>query len=274
MATVVVPIPRRPPPLYRAARLFRRLSAVVLVLVLIYVGTSLYSASRFAESKPSAGGYSASVVGNDTVEIAGSLQITNPGFYSVDGLRLSLRVLNDTGGYLGASVDGPVNLVAGSTTEFPIDFYVTVSANAPAASLLTSDQTLSVATWGNATYAYLIPFSVHFDENETWGAPFADLSVAPGVPQENGGTTLVPVTVRFEDHSPIADDGQVTIALDSAGGNECGGGTFSLAVDSGGGYDETQDISLATGCSLMGGHAAATYTTDGSTISFPSQELS
>lgn len=273
MSTYLTEPHRSPPGLYRTARLIRRLSTVVLVLLLIYVATAVYSAARLVESSSPSEGYSVEFAPNNTVEVLGSIAFSNPGIYPVQGIQVSLRVLNSTGEFLGESQDGPANLPAGGSMSFPIVVYVPVSASSPAGSLLVSDQPITVAAWGNATYAYLFPISIHFMKNETWGAPFADLRLSTGTISSSGGTIMVPVTVSFTNRAILSDDGTIAVTIESATGNACGGTVYSLAVSPGSSYSQTESVVLSTSCSLVGGSVDATYSTAGVTVVLPSEAI-
>ena len=73
MSLPVYPPFRHPPALYRLARAFRRISLVVLVLILLFIGTALYSAVEVLRSGPSTGPFTAGFGPNDTVAVSGSL---------------------------------------------------------------------------------------------------------------------------------------------------------------------------------------------------------
>lgn len=273
MSAYVTRAYRSPPGLYRTARLLRRLSTVIVVLLLLYVGTAIYSAARVVESGSPSGSYSAEFAPNNTVEVLGSLAFSNPGLYPIQGFQVALQVLNSTGVFLGESRDGPADLPAGGSASFPIVIYVPVAANSPAGSLLVSDQPITVAAWGNATYAYLFPISVHFTENETWGAPFAELRLSAGSVSNSSGSTVVPVTVSFANHATVSDDGTVAVTVEDANGIACGGATYPVAVSPGVSYSQTETITLTEGCPLAGGSVDATYSTGGVTVVLPPEAI-
>jgi hypothetical protein len=273
MSTVLPLEHHRPPRLYRLARLFRRLSVVVLVVLIVFVATAIYSAARVVQSSPQAGGFSPALAGNNTLEISGSVAFANPGFYPVTGFSVAVRVLNETGILLGSSTNGPTTLNAGGTTVFPVSIFIPVEPGGPAASLLVTDQTLNASVWGNATFAWLFPVSVHFAQNRSWGAPFADLSVAPGTPVMQNGTTVVPVSLSFSNDASFLVAGNLALLLAASNGVRCGNTTYTLDVPGGSSYMQTQDVTLSPGCSLAGGTAQATYTGSGVRVTLPPEPL-
>lgn len=273
MSSLDMPRTRRSPGLYRVSRLLRWISAAVLVLLLIFVGTVGYSAARFAEASPETGGYAASFAANDTISLSGSLSISNPGYYSVSGFSLGLRIENGSGVLLGGLATPPITLAAGSTSTVPVGLSVPIEATGAAVSLLISDQFLSVGVWGNATYAVLFPVSVHFVQQRSWGAPFADLSVTAGTPFAANGSLVVPITIAFANHSTLYEDGTLELELRSSSGSTCGATAFPMNVPPGMSYDQTENVALASGCSVTGGSAQATYVSGGTSVPLPPQAL-
>jgi hypothetical protein len=273
MAAAVTPRTRKAPGLYRWARLFRRLSAVVLILLVVFLATAGYSAIELVRSSPQSGGYSAAFEANDTIGLTGSLRLSNPGFYSVSGFSLNLRIENTSGIVLGDVTEGPETLAAQSTTSFPIALYLPITPSGPAASLLTTDQNLLLGVWGNATFADVFPVSVHFDENKSWGAPFSDFLVQVGTPTVTNGTAAVPVTISFSNHASFSEVGTLEVVLRSSAGVACGGGGFVLSVAPNDYFYQTQNIDLGSGCSLVGGSADAVFTGSGATIPLPPEAL-
>ena len=264
---------RRPPGLYRLSRLLRRLSAVVLLVLVVYLATVGYSAYELASSSHQSGGFSASFASNNTVAVTGSLSVTNPGFYPVSGFSIALRIQNSSGALLGQLWQGPETLAAQATTSFPIALYLPIAPNSAASSLLENDQVLTVGVWGNATYAYLFPVSIHFDQNKSWGAPFADLRVSLGTPTIVNGALVVPLTLSFSNDASFAELGVLTTVLESSAGETCGTVSFTLNVPSQTAYDQTQNVVLTSGCSVAGGSADSTFTGEGTTVALPPEPL-
>ena len=273
MSSALVPRTRPPPGLYRLARLFRRLSLVVLVGLLLFVASVGYSAVELVQSSAQNGGYSAVFAGNDTVLLQGSVSLSNPGVYPVSDFSLGLRIENASGTLLGDLSTSPVTLAAGATTTFPVRLSLPIRASGPALSLLVQDQFLSVGVWGNATYAYLFPVSVHFVQQKSWGAPFANLSITAGAPVSGGVGVSVPLTISFQNHADFTESGALDIALLSVGGATCGAGTVPLNVPPGYFYDTIATVALATGCSITGGSAVATFVSASGTVPLPPEGI-
>jgi hypothetical protein len=272
MATLLYPR-RSAPAIYRLSRFLRRLSLVVLVLTIVFLATVAYSAVRLVQSSPQTGGYSASFASNGTVGVTGSVELSNQGFYPVSGFTLGLRVLNSSGWFLGELHAGPVTLAPGVATTFPIALYLPIAADPPAESLLVTDQYLSVGVWGNTTYAYLFPISVHFSQTKFWGAPFSNLRITTGSPTVENGSVVVPLMLTFTSHATFTELGTLSVQVFAATGLACGGGSFSLAVPPGEPFDQTQNIALSSGCSVAGGHAEAAFISGGTTIPLPPEAL-
>lgn len=264
---------RTPPALYRVSRWFRRLALIVVVILTIFLATVGYSAYEFVSASPQSGGYSASFASNSTVAVTGDLSVANHGWYPLSGFDLSLRIRNASGDLIGTVTTGPETLAAGATTTVPIALYLPISPNSSAASLLVTDQYLAVGVWGNATYAYLFPISVHFEQNKSWGAPFANLAFQVGAPSEANGSTVVPVTVSFSDHAPFAEDGRLGLTLRASNDTPCGSVSYGLDVPSQGFFYQTENVVLSRGCSLAGGSADAVVVLGSATIPLPPETL-
>lgn len=274
MAASTVPTHRRPPAIYRAARAFRGLGILAVVLLLVYAGTVAYSAFEVARSSPQSRGFSESIATNGTIEIAGAFTITNSGIYPIQSLELTARVANDTGFFLGKLGVGPTDLAAGDTGVYPVALYIPISTTGPVSSLLTTDQYLELNAWGNATYAYLFPISLSLNETRSWGAPFEAFRVSVGAPMMGGGGTVtVPVTISFSNHAAVPDEGTLAFVVESSNSDDCGSGSFSLDVPSGALFDQTDDTTLAAGCSPLGGQVLATYTNGGAPIALPPEAI-
>ena len=273
MAALVVPTHRRPPGIYRLARAFRVLGAIVLVILLIYVGTVAYSAYEIASSSAESHSLSAQFVSNGTLQVSGSFSLTNPGLYPIQSLELTARILNAGGIDLGTLHVGPSTVAAQGSGDFPIALSIPITEAGPAASLLTVDQVLLVKAWGNATYAYLFPLSIALNQSRSWGAPFEGLRASLGTPTTMGGQVTLPVTVFFADHASVDDIGTLTYTVRSSTATDCGGSQFSIAAAPGALYDQTQDVTLSSGCSPAGGQILSTYSTGGSSIPLPPEVI-
>jgi len=273
VAAYVVPTHRHPPAIYRLARALRWVSALVLVALVVFAGTVAYSAVEVARSSPQSRGLSASIATNGTIEISGSFTLSNPGLYPIQGFKLTARIANDVGVFLGQLGVGPTAIAPSSTGTFPIALYLPIATSGAVASLLTEDQYLRVNAWGNATYAYLFPLSVALSENRSWGAPFEALQASVGAPTGGGGSITVPVTVTFSNHAGFPDEGVLTYTIESSGGVDCGGGSFTIDVPPGALYDQTQDVSLNSGCSPAGGQLVSSYSTGGTPFPLPTEPI-
>ncbi len=274
VADQVLPRYRTPPPLYRLARALRRISVLVLVIILVVMATEVYSAYSTAKSAPTGSNFTTAFAANDTLQVSGQFTFTDGGLYPVSGFTLHVVVRNGSGVLIGTSTAGPVTFQPTVTQVFPIDFYLPIHSAGPATSLLTEDQTLGVGIWANATFGYLFPLSVALNDTRQWGAPFAEFSVGVGAPTTTGGVVDVPVTVQFQNHASFADDGTLDFAVVSSGGATCATGSFVLNVAPGQPYSQTDSVPLASGCSPAGGTVTSTYvTSDGIPISLPSESI-
>lgn len=233
----------------------------------------MYSAVEVGRSSVQSRSLSAAFVPNGTIEVSGSFTLANPGFYPIRGFELSARIANGTDVLLGTVRVGPTTIAAGATGLFPVALFLPISSTGPAESLLTEDQYLDVNAWGNTTYAYLFPLSVSLAETRSWGAPFEGFHASIGTPTLGNGGVTVPVTVTFSNHASLVEVGTLSFVIESSTLADCGGGSFSLDVPPGGLYDQTQDVTLSSGCSPSGGQLLATYSSSSGTTVLPPEAI-
>lgn len=263
----------QPPGLYRLARALRRLSVIALVVIILFTLSVVYSAVETVRSGSSVGPISETFASNGTLVLSGSLTLNNNGIYSVQGLTLAVRITNTTGAFVGATEFGPTNLGSASSVVEPLTFYVAVNGGGAGPSLLTEDQSLPVSVWANATFGYLFPVSLAISATRSWGAPFADLGVAVGTPTVNGTGTYVPVTLSFQNHSPVTDAGNLNFVILSPTGARCGAGGFALEVAPGDPFSQMTPVALSHGCSPLGGTIQPSYVTPSFTVSLPTERV-
>jgi hypothetical protein len=270
---LAVPAYRRPPAIYRAARALRWFGVIVLVLLILYAGSVAYSAYEAAHATVESRNLAGMLVANGDIEISGSFTLSNPGIYPIGGLELAVHLANETGVHLGTVTVGPETVDGGGTGLFPISISLPIVASSAAESLLFVDQYLEVNAWANVTYAYLFPLSVALSETRSWGAPFEGFHATVGTPTLLNGTIVAPVTLFWVNHASFPEQGSISFAVESAGGTNCGGGGFPMDVPPGSVYDQTQEVTLNSTCSPVGGELLASITIDGSTTSFPPEPI-
>lgn len=273
MAGLVVPTHRSPPLIYRMARALRRVGIVVLVLVVVYVGTVAYSAYEAAHATIESRSLTGVLVANGVIDISGSFSLSNPGIYPIQDLGLSVRIANGSGVHLGSVLVPPETILGRTTATFPISVSVPIAASSAAESLLFMDQYIAVKAWANVTYGYLFPLSVVLSESRSWGAPFEGFRAAVGTPTYQNSTVIFPVTLSWANHASFTEAGSISFELQSSGLQNCGGGTFSVDVPPGQPYNQTNDVTLNTGCDPSGGELLTSFTIDGSTTSFPPEPI-
>jgi len=259
----------RPPGAYRLARALRRAATVAIVLIVVLVATEAYSAVRLASSSPHSGNLVASFGPNDTMLLTGSFYLTNSGLYPLSGLTIAFQVRNATGTLIATGTAGPASAAPGQNASIAAVLRLPVDPNGPGASLLTVDQTLVVDVAGNVTVGYLFPVGVAADMNQSWGAPFANLTATPGTPVPAGADVDVPVTVTFSDDASFADVGTLAYAVVPPSGTPCTNGSWAIDVPAGSPYDQTQTVAVPTSCPTTGTVLTLAYTTDGVTMALP-----
>jgi hypothetical protein len=273
LAGAVFQIYHRPPPLYRLARALRRLSLVVLILLIVFTATVAYSAAETARSSSQLSNVTAAFDNNGTIVLSSTLTLSNDGFYPIQGLTLEVRVTNTTGVFLGSAAIGPSTLASQASTSYPLNLFVPVTTTGPGPSLLTQDQSLPVHIWANATVGYIFPVGLNLADNRSWGAPFADLAFSVGARSVENGSGSVLVSLSFENHAPLADTGRLQFTILSASRAVCGSGSFTINVPSQSPFSQSLPVSLAAGCSPAGGEVTSAYVTPTYTIVLPPEPI-
>ncbi|MCI4339113.1 MAG: hypothetical protein L3J68_02110 [Thermoplasmata archaeon] len=271
MASPLYPKRPSPPGIYRFARALRRLSTIVLVLIIVFVAVVAYSAIQVVKSQPRVGNSSYTFEPNETVGVFTSFSLSNPTYFAIQQFALQFRISNGTDVLLVDSSVGPINLPAGASQTIPIDLYVPLTA--AGTSLLTENQYLQWDVWGNASYAYLFSVSIGVQTERSWGAPFNNLTVQVGTPALVNGTESIPVTLAFSNDANFADVGSLTYQVVPQSGPDCSQGAFALNVPSDTSYDETQNVVLASGCNPSGGHVDAEFVGSGFTVPLPPEAI-
>ncbi len=268
---ILHPLPA-PPGIYRVARVLRRLSAILFVVILVFVGVVAYSAVQIVHAQPRLGNTTPTVEPNDTVGIATSFSVANPTYFTIQHLALHFLVLNASNVELVDSTSGPVSIPAGGVADLPIELYVPLTA--AGTSLLTENQYLAWNVWGNASYADLFSVSVGEATQRAWGAPFDDLRITTGTPVSVDGVEEVPVTVSFANDADFAVAGAVDFQVVPPSGPNCAQGTFALNVPPGTSFNDTQNVGIAPGCVASGSQVDAQYVGNGVTVPLPPEAIS
>ncbi|MCI4343871.1 MAG: hypothetical protein L3J92_07175 [Thermoplasmata archaeon] len=267
MSGQIYPSSRRPPPLYRLARALRRASVFVLVVLILFATTVVYSTVEIRQSPPRVGSFSVEFQSNGTIALTSNLTLSNPGFYPIQAFTLDVRVVNGTGVFLGAFGLGPTALEGAASNVYPIALYLPVSDTGPGASLLVDSQYLALSVWGNATFGYLFPAGLSIENSRHWGAPFSNLAYSVGNVTPNG---TLPVTIAFQNAASFPDAGTLQLSVLSAAGIVCGGATWTVQVDPGQQFLQTQPVTLSPGCSPLGGKVTGDYVTPSFRVPLPS----
>ncbi len=264
---------RRAPRLLVLSRLLGSVSVVVLLVLILFLASAVYSAAELARSGAWTTQLAPEFGSNDSLDVRGSFSVDNSGLYPVDGLDLSVRVLNGSGVFVGATTATGAHLSAARTTVVPLSLAVPIRASDAGTSLLVRDQTVELALWANATYAYLFPVSLHADQNRSWGAPFEGFAVRVGAPTLENGSTVVRVTVSYTNDAAYPESGALVLSVVGSNGTACGGTTFPVDAPAGTAYSRSETLSLASGCAEAGGTVVTRYTAPGGTVPLPTEPI-
>lgn len=254
-----------------------------MILIFVYVGVAVYSASKLKGAGNSGGGNhngsnnpgTTTVGANDAVTFSTSVNLTNPGFLPINSIQVTAVVSMPGGPVLARGGSPAVSIGPGQTAAIPISFSLPpLSTTGPVAILLTHDADLPMVYWINVTFASVFGVAVNPSQNYSWGAPFDALNATVGSPSTLGnGTVQLPVTLSFQNHAKFSDTGTVSAVVRSSGGQTCGTVSFGLNVANGNSYDQTQNAYLSAGCSPSGGTLILTFTGPQVQLTLPAEPI-
>jgi hypothetical protein len=267
-----MPIPSKPA-LYRLSRLVRLLSTLAVVGIVVYVAFAAYSAVVYHPngSTPSGNSSTTTFSSGSAIETT-SIQLSNPGYFSLSSLTLDSTVRFANGTFLSTASSPPVTIGPHSNATIPITLIVPLSG--ASVSLLTRDAQLNVTTQLSAVYASLFSLQVGIVNNFSWGAPFNGLSVKTGAPfVDPNGTTEIPVSANWTNDASISESGTLTITVVTAAGTLCGSGSAPVNVPSKSAGLVSTNVSSSSGCNPSGGQVELTFTGPGLSFTLPPQRI-
>jgi hypothetical protein len=265
-------VARTPPPLYRLTRLFRRLGYVAIAILIVFVATAVYSATEVRPQFGNGFGQASASGTNSTVEFSQDINITNPGFYPLSAVSVSVQARDFDGTLLAHG--GSPTLVVGPGASIAIPLTVWVPLSTRASILVTHDAQLPVEVWANATYATLFSFRLADLSNISWGAPFFAFNATASwaTPQSNG-TLEVDVSVAFQDHAAFADVGTLAFQVLTASGTSCASGSVAVQVLAGNSYNAPLAFWVPASCDPSGGEITSSYSGSGLTVALPPERI-
>lgn len=243
------------PALYRASGYISLAATVVALLLVLYVGLVIYSASQI---RPGSGGGTAiqQNVTSDGFELTAAVNFSNPGFLPIDQVRLSSVVdLPGHGGLLAQGSSPNVTAAPGTVAKVPLVMVIPFSAGSAGQMLLTHDAMLPAAVFANVSFARLFAVRIEIPTNISWGAPLADLNITPGTPTVTNGTEELPLELSFDDHAPFPVAGTAAVTVVGSGGAGCTAtaAPFTLAAASHGSDSSASQLSAPAGCTFGAG---------------------
>ena len=249
----------KPRKLYRAARISGWTAIILGFGLLGFVASIAVSAGQitYEGTLPT----SSRSAGPNEMVISAVTTISNPGIYSLQGFRVNLHLLTSNGTLVAYGSSNTTVLGAHSTSQVPIEVLADLSS--PAAGLLiTTNATLVVQAWVNATYAGLFPVALQLHEDYPWGAPFVQPQYAFGVAtQEANGSVSLPISMSYQNWFPVPEYGTFDLGVLSVNGSNCGGGKIStpFPVAQGQAFSGSTDLTLRSGCDFHGGKLQVHY---------------
>ncbi|HEV2316988.1 MAG TPA: hypothetical protein VGV64_03910 [Thermoplasmata archaeon] len=269
---------RRRPPLYRLARYLRWSAILALVVVVVFLVSTVISAIEFASkgkvSTAGGKGYSFAYSAATGFTAAFGVNITNAGSYPLV-LDLSAVAHTGWGPLVPYASTGAVTIAPGNrTTTFGLTFQIPATTlSSDGARLLLNNTPIVGNLWLNGTYAWVYQFGITLAANASWGAPFENLSVRPGTPAMAANRTTVSATIAFTDNASFADVGNLTFQVVDAGA-DCGPPVeLALDVPAHRSFSAPVNLSGPSSCMVPGATVTTTYSLGSSMFALPSSRV-
>lgn len=274
-APTAAPPRRRPPPLYRLARWVSIAATLVAVLLIAYVGVTIYSASMLGLGKQSGQSITQSLVPGG-VQLAVRVNISNPGFVPISGVQLAAVVMdvNNTS-VLAAGDSADVTVAAASTALIPLTLLIPLADPAAVAPLVTHDARLPAEVWANVTVSSLFAVHVNVSTDVQWGAPFYGLAVTPQTPSiASNGSADVPFSVSFDDAATFADNGTLELAAHGSGSCSVALPPLPLRVAPGANFQQVVSAWVPSDCAgASWSSVSGSYSTPEFTLAVPLEAI-
>jgi hypothetical protein len=264
------------PALYRASRYVSLAATLVALLLVLYVGLVIYSASQI---KPGSGG-GTGIEQNVTsagFELTAVVNFSNPGFLPITKVHLSSVVeLPNGGGILARGTSPNISIAPGSVGRVPLTMVVPFASDPSASMLLTQDAQLPSAVFANVSLSGLFSIRVEIPTNISWGAPFANLTLTPGAPTNVNGSVVVPLSLSFNDHASFPVGGVLSLTLEGTGGSNCdvAATPFTISASSHGSDSSSSQVTAPAGCSFpKGTPVSGTFSSSSWSANLPPETL-
>jgi hypothetical protein len=264
----------RLPPLLRGSRAFFLLGTIALVVLILYVGSAVYYATRV--SSPGTASETETVLPGDILQVNATVNVSNPGPFPIAGLTLAGILDDANGSFLASGTSAPVTLVGGSAGPVTLGVHLYLPSILDRAEpLLTQSAKLPFYVWVNGTYASLVGVGLGYNGTYDWGAPFQGLNASFAAPSVlANGTIALPVSLFFSNEAPLDLAGTATVVVSGPDGAPCGHITLPISVPTQTSYDETNTAYLSEGCSPSGGSYSVSYVGNGMDLTLPGGTLS
>ncbi|MCI4317549.1 MAG: hypothetical protein L3J96_03340 [Thermoplasmata archaeon] len=261
------------PALYRASRYVSIAATVVMLVIFLFVGATVYSATKIRPGDTGGnngnnnngsgnnGGNSGGTKFVETLTSAGlqisvKINFSNPGFLPIAGVSLAAVIDGPNNGSVIATGSSPsVEIPPGAVGVIPLTITIPLGATSPILPLLTKNAQLPTRVFANVSLSSLFAIDVSIPTNVSWGAPFGGLAIVPMLPIPGNGSTTVPFVLSFANNASFADTGQITLTAHASNGCTANLPTFQLNVPPGTSYRATENATVSNSC------ATATWTT-------------
>lgn len=208
---------------------------ISMILVIIYLGTALYSVTElFLFNQSLTFEDFQFQVTEDAVTISTPIAFNNTGYYDINQFQITTILVDDT----GALLDETNTTTKDIPPQGTVDLQHTLSLNfidlmATRQDLLFTDSVFNLTLQFKLQYAYALGFEVEIQDNALpWGAPLAQLNITTGIPTTNGTHLFLNLTLGADNHSPFDLNGSLIFEIYNEQAEYIGQGTEIVTLPS------------------------------------------
>ncbi len=208
---------------------------ISMMLLIIYLGTALYSVSELFL-------FNQSLIfedfqfenSEDALTISTPVAFNNTGYYDINQFMITTILVDDTGELLDETNTSAKDIQPQGNVDLQHTLslnYMDLMTRHPA--LLVTDSIFNLTLQYTLHYAYALAFEVEIQDNIVpWGAPLANLNITTSTPIENSTHILSNMTVEADNHSPFDLNGFLLFEMYNEQAEYLGQGTEYVSLPS------------------------------------------
>jgi len=214
---------------------------ILWILIIVFAGTSVYSAMNVKMSF----GEPQAFLSSGFVILSIPLFVNNSGFYDLSELNLTVDAMDYNGSLVSTSTTFVPLIPRGSSVETAHNVSISLDdITSDVLNYLFNDTIFNVDLSMKVNFARVIPFQVSMNKTIPWGAPLYDFSIGQiSYDYYNLTHQRVVIPLSFENHSPyFGIYGTMQVEIYNSGDELVGSRTLSLNVPSHSAYEDQVEL--------------------------------